>query len=69
MAQSGARPNLVTSGGRSAPVWEADDEFVGGDGDGQGSNTNIDTAVKAGAGARGPDGVDGSTVVDKAGKE
>ncbi|CBJ32837.1 conserved unknown protein [Ectocarpus siliculosus] len=64
-AQSDSRPNIHTSGARSAPAWEADEEFVGGDGDGQGGSAKDDTAAKAGAWARGPDGVDGS----KAGKE
>lgn len=64
-AQSDSRPNIHTSGARSAPAWEADEELVRGDGDGQGGSANDDAAAKAGAGARGPDGVDGS----KAGKE
>ncbi|CAM9149637.1 unnamed protein product, partial [Ectocarpus sp. 13 AM-2016] len=64
-ARSDSRPNIHTSGARSAPAWEADEEFGGGDGDGQGGSANDDSAAKAGTGARGPDGLDGS----KTGKE
>ncbi|CAN0064563.1 unnamed protein product, partial [Ectocarpus sp. 12 AP-2014] len=64
-AQSDSRPNIHTIGARSAPAWEADEAFGGGDGDGQGGSANDDCATKAGAGARGPDGLDDS----KTGKE